>query len=936
MSLTFSRIASESKDSKSKDSKSPTVPGPSLAITRIGEQINGVINGWPYFVLRTPSPKEHPPLDFTSRRVPHFNNPTYIDARSAYLMFIPKHDPWHGPLLGVLEYTWDSLPIEEHTPGRWCLKHDTLMAWGEFDAALRSFARGVISLLGNRIPPDGCPWGSPFHFGFGITRKSEHNARAAAWNARRGFLPLLGFLSMGLWCMRYHAQNKEDANTDGNAGANLGKRKRAEGEHVPWQVLLAQETGLHASWIDWAETSVAGDWTAPRVGGLFHVGPTNTHDWLPEELTGLEWLLDTIIDEQPNIPLYFHWGVLPPYQIHSTKYLKSRRFLPDLEEMDYLEALPGRVTFNPWNMLGDGTFESAVLAAASPLPLDLLFPLDCSNRSLRPQLQLHSLRPLLPSPALLPSCSTFRLSKKIAGQKAGESLDAFFLRRQAENSRRSERESLNDRQARAQREAHAQKGLPPGKRGSRVYYWEKDSGHYIRYAAGRGNYEAYFKDYPPAQRRYDSFKDEWDLCSAFGDDDRPGDDDPPDDNDEPVESGDVVLTDRDLVPRHDWRDPFPDDDENDTYYNERLPEMFRPTGAAEVSAHALTRIYLKATSTSGQDPEQENSAQGQPVYEQIATNVLHALNLRFGFVEGHNRPPALAAAFFAQCLQGSSPGDIAVSLFDFHQATSALHRPWPYEISDHGCRIGSDVLLLHNAADVLEIIRQEWGPRVKDVARHLLLRGMTFWMAIVSSEIMHTTQPTASSIRQARLNARFDVRAGLGYRAPGYKADNHDYHAYFVQRNSLLHTSRGSVALQYGGVIAGWRGRRCPKMTFSMAQAKMFTRQALTDREIGILCGVYHVGTGEFDSGANAEQMSHLSWWPKPNAWASGNLYPGWWTPHCEEWYQNRVAQMARGDAILLNPRKWKHGLKYDKRVKECLAAHERISAAAVLSLLSA
>jgi hypothetical protein len=537
--------------------------------------------------------------------------------------------------------------------------------------------------------------------------------------------------------MRYHAQNKEDANTDGNAGANLGKRKRAEGEHVPWQVLLAQETGLHASWIDWAETSVAGDWTAPRVGGLFHVGPTNTHDWLPEELTGLEWLLDTIIDEQPNIPLYFHWGVLPPYQIHSTKYLKSRRFLPDLEEMDYLEALPGRVTFNPWNMLGDGTFESgrphaptpsssAVLPAASPLPTQpplptrLLKPIPSSSASAALAAASSSLsRP----PAQL---LDFPPIEKDSGQKAGESLDAFFLRRQAENSRRSERESLNDRQARAQREAHAQKGLPPGKRGSRVYYWEKDSGHYIRYAAGRGNYEAYFEDYPPAQRRYDSFKDEWDLCSAFGDDDRPGNDDPPDDNDEPVESGDVVLTDRDLVPRHDWRDPFPDDDENDTYYNERLPEMFRPTGAAEVSAHALTRIYLKATSTSGQDPEQENSAQGQPVYEQIATNVLHALNLRFGFVEGHNVPApfdappplvvmrlvgqddaasaALAAAFFAQCLQGSSPGDIAVSLFDFHQATSALHRPWPYEVhrkvlrnmhdhsdnvyyavSDHGC-----------------------------------------------------------------------------------------------------------------------------------------------------------------------------------------------------------------------------------------------------------
>jgi ribonuclease D len=43
----------------------------------------------------------------------------------------------------------------------------------------------------------------------------------------------------------------------------------------------------------------------------------------------------------------------------------------------------------------------------------------------------------------------------------------------------------------------------------------------------------------------------------------------------------------------------------------------------------------------------------------------------------------------------------------------------------------SDVLLLHRAADVLEIIRQGWGPQVKDIARHLLLHGMAFWMAIV-------------------------------------------------------------------------------------------------------------------------------------------------------------------------------------------------------------
>ncbi|KAJ7830498.1 hypothetical protein B0H14DRAFT_2593250 [Mycena olivaceomarginata] len=856
MSLTFSCIAPESKDSKL-----PTVStrGPLTGHYCIGEEINSVINGWPYFVLQTPSPKEYPPLDFTSRHIPHFDNPTYMDARSAYLMFIPKHDPWHWPLLGILEYTWDSLPIEGHTPGRWECTHCCLECQTELSTP--------------------------------------------SW-----------LLKHGLWCMRYHVQNKE-VDMDKNSGTNLGRRKQAEGiEHIPWQVLLVQETGLHASWIDLAKMSVAGDWTAPRVGGLFHIGPTNTHDWLPAELAGLEWLLDTIIDEQPNIPLYFHWGALPSYQIHSTKYLKNRRFLPDLEEMDHLQGLPSHVTFNPWKMLGDGAFESCQPPALTP-----------SSSA------LHSLWPLPPSPALLPSSLTSCPSKKAV------------VKKQAENSRRSEREGPNDRQARAQREAHTQKGFPLGKKGSWMYYWEKESEHYICHAAGRGNYEAYFEDYLPTQSHYDPFKDEWDLCSAFGADDRLDDDDPPDDN-KPVESGDVVLTDRDLVPWHDWRDPFPDDNKNDTYYNERLLEVFRPTDAAEVSGHALTCIYLKAMSS--QDLEQEeHSAQGKPIYEWIADNVLDTLSLRFGFVAGHNgrapsdAPPALimmrlvgqedtvsaelTAAFFAQCLQ----------------------------VSNHRCRIGSDILLLHNAADILEIICQGWGPGLKDVTRHLLLCSMAFWMAIVSSEIMYTTPPTISSTQQATFNVHLDVRAGLGYRARGYNADNHGYHAYLVQRNSLLHTSRGSVALQYAGVISRLARSqvseddllRGPSKSVYETGVCLWDRESsyaywydsLTDREIGILCGVYHVGTGEFDSSANTKQMSHLSWWPKPNTWASGNLYPGWWTPHCEEWYQNRVALIAQGDANLLNPRKWKHGLKYDKRAKECLAAHEQISAAAVLSLLS-
>ncbi|KAJ7787359.1 hypothetical protein B0H14DRAFT_2252852, partial [Mycena olivaceomarginata] len=100
----------------------------------------------------------------------------------------------------------------------------------------------------------------------------------------------------------------------------------------------------------------------------------------------------------------------------------------------------------------------------------------------------------------------------------------------------------------------------------------------------------------------------------------------------------------------------------------------------------------------------------------------------------------------------------------------------------------------------------------------------------------------------------------LGYRAPGYKADNHDYHAYFVQRNSLLHTSRGSVALQYGGVIARLARSQVSEddllhgpsenvyetgvCLWDQESSYAYWYDSLTDREIGILCGVYHVGTG--------------------------------------------------------------------------------------------
>ncbi|KAJ7778000.1 hypothetical protein DFH07DRAFT_689013, partial [Mycena maculata] len=78
----------------------------------------------------------------------------------------------------------------------------------------------------------------------------------------------------------------------------------------------------------------------------------------------------------------------------------------------------------------------------------------------------------------------------------------------------------------------------------------------------------------------------------------------------------------------------------------------------------------------------------------------------------------------------------------------------------------------------------------------------------------------------------------------------------------------------------------------------------LTDQEIGLICGVYDVGTGATN---DDPQTSRISWWPLPHAFRSSGLNTGWWSPDCEVWFQQRQAAIKRGTAKLLTQTEWKH-----------------------------
>ncbi|KAF8147047.1 hypothetical protein K438DRAFT_1501848, partial [Mycena galopus ATCC 62051] len=71
-----------------------------------------------------------------------------------------------------------------------------------------------------------------------------------------------------------------------------------------------------------------------------------------------------------------------------------------------------------------------------------------------------------------------------------------------------------------------------------------------------------------------------------------------------------------------------------------------------------------------------------------------------------------------------------------------------------------------------------------------------------------------------------------------------------------------------------------------------YWHESLTEHEIDLICGVYYVATG---TDAGAAQTKLLSWWPKPHSWKAGNLDPGWWSPACEAWFQQRLRRLEDG-----------------------------------------
>ncbi|KAF8123834.1 hypothetical protein K438DRAFT_1792023 [Mycena galopus ATCC 62051] len=573
-------------------------------------------------------------------------------------------------------------------------------------------------------------------------------------------------------------------------------------------------------------------------------------------------------------------------------------------------------------------------------------------------------------------------------QKPNETIQAFFIRRREANNKTIARETPADRQRRMQRTDNAKRGEVPSK--ASIFYWEEEDGHYIHLPGGRRNYPDLWREYPGPQRRFDPIFNQWDLCELFEKNDPvfgesyaegpPSEDEDNDFGMHPTFPQNIDMASQ--LPREGnnfhtqvTEEQYPDDLEmasleEDVPTDEDLGPDFTEfevpyRNLAEASRKCVNWGSLKF----GLAPRTE-----KPEYESVAGNLLGALEKRFGFAMPPSPETFIArdppeksfplqdlplvvgmrdigsqlasqkglqhvlGIFFGQCAAARSIGDIDQKLIQRFVTPNA-----PFECGRDG--IGSEVLLLPQATDVVEILHQQWGPDIRDIAAHLVARGTPFWLAYMSTQIMPAANPVQSGLRPKGFKG--DSPLGLGFRPCGYAFNELDYDAYVSQRElQLLHTPRGRIALQYGGLMARLARSEVTDEDFfcgfddgiydvgdclwdgTSPHAYWYDR--LSDHEIDLLCGVYQVGTGQTqvvgkgkgkagkgksgeDQGDITEtgQTSLISWCPKPKT--------SW--PHRAYILKNQAA--------------WRHNLKFRKEVKRCWDGYERVADSIVQGLLA-
>ncbi|KAK7039837.1 hypothetical protein R3P38DRAFT_2514879 [Favolaschia claudopus] len=794
----------------------------------------GAHYGDPNFLLDIPPPSEATAPDGYKFNDGDFRRPLWINPKFPYLVLLPRFSPFNGPLFSRLNVNEKTVPIVEVTvPGssfgqfniRWGLDQKVVDSWLYLESLLRLTLRTMMDLYGSRPGEAVYTFLSPISYCYTERNATSHsNAVKIALRSRDAFLPLMAEITVMFILL--DARDTQD-----------------------WRRRLMDRTKLTWQWIVDLEQSAVGNMHIDRLGGIMDLTLRKTHmdHHLPRHA---RWLLPHLLGRH-RVPLYFFYGNDLPLKEPIPDALINLGFVPTQNELDYLNGLDGEVVFSRWSATGSKW--QSLRNGLSP---------TTTPARLQAKVQ-QSEMPSAPPPASTP----FPAVERDSGQKPGEDVHAFLERRRLHNEKRAQHESFDARKARLAREQHASGGSAPGKKGARVFIWEEDGGFFIRRACNRTDAADRWDEFTPRQRLYDSFSNQWDLCTALA----------------PTEIAEP--------------DNFDDDDgdEDDFFFHQppastdALPALPDVPGRDILEAETGERadeVLEHAYGLSREDLcEDQSRLPGWST--QDARSIITS---RFGFNEHSSAPPSSRKmqdkacgwtlgdetwsvppesglpALFQHILDANDLKAIPANLMDIASSNSNLENEWNidvkvlrlpdrvlFELFPHGSHSSSPSILLESAAAVLQVLRSGWGNNsdVETIIRNLVNLGVAFFPGW-PRPLDYTPLPPP-------------IQPTLGRRHAGYTPTLVDFGVYVERRNSFLRSPRGRVALFYGGIVGrlarlvltDFEDLACydpyedvlksgVRVEGTRDGETVLWHETLTEDEVGIICGVYAVETGMF------------------------------------------------------------------------------------------
>lgn len=409
----------------------------------------------------------------------------WVPDKYPFLFLIPVYSGFYAPLFDRLNYKEKDLPIVPIRTGKYVLATNFITEWISLERNLKAILHAMADICTVPLPKYFEFWPFPQRYGYQTFHPSKEIIRTVAVRSRDAFLPLMAAITLFLIIL-----NDRESKVPG----------------FTWRDRVLSKTGIHHEWLSMLENSVVGDLRIPRCGGIIDIRQCQYKGLIP-------------LLASAQLDMYIFWGKNPdPGDGRLKQWLVDRNLVPDHHQISYLSRLPVP-HFQP---------SPSPPPPALHMPSPLLLPASSPPhppRHLPSPLRVPSSSPPPVDPQTPSTTSVFPPVERYGQQRPGETWQNFFARRLEVNQRRLVHETARQRQSRLAKEEVAAKNLPPGRKGSNVFRWEEVKGFRIRRAVGYKFYNLWWTDYSRVQRKYDSFHDEWDVCTEFGDPEYPNSDD---------------------------------------------------------------------------------------------------------------------------------------------------------------------------------------------------------------------------------------------------------------------------------------------------------------------------------------------------------------------------------------------------------------------------